>query len=271
MKIALVNTAEFSDIAEAPEWPGMKQWLQKHNIDYVDYASGRATVGELLAGLGRAVGDPKIDLIWLVGGGNKCIQLLNTPAISQLKGAKLMGTSDFTHLAWRALEQGAECYYGQCLRDVVRLEAEGHSQAYVSEFLKTGELPDHKAAALTSDEPLRLQSASIVGGHLIINGVMLPSSKIDLSDRVLFIEHHYLPGETCEDLGYWIEALKLRLSGNMPRGFMLGKSHLTGADNQKVQNKKILNTYIKHLQVLRLPIYYMDHEYAIIPFKNGKG
>ena len=139
------------------------------------------------------------------------------------------------------------------------------SRKYLVKFLQTGKIEKYKHQNLFKSV-ISLDEEKIVGGHTFLTTFMLGETKIDLKDRFLFIEHHYIPGESLEDLEYFIDQLKMVIKGNMPKGFILGHSMLFG-EKSKIMNISTINKkMVEWLKEYNLPIVYIDHFKQIIRF-----
>lgn len=271
MNIALVNLASLEDISCSPEWPAMQEWLQHQKLECHDYASGRATKTELLAGFHEALGDPAIGMFWFVCGGNQLIQMLVSIDWSQVRGRRFLGSSDFTHFSWLALKNNAACFYGPGLKKMDEFYPQLTQQRFLVDFLKTGQCAEFQPECLhPGGTAINWVTASILGGHLIISSIMNARASIDLSGKILFLEHHYLPGESTADLRYWLEALKFSLGHNLPTAFLLGRTRLVSEDGGEVAVDEINQTFADGLRETKRGIFYINHEEVIIPMKGVK-
>lgn len=95
---------------------------------------------------------------------------------------------------------------------------------------------------------------------------MLANHYVDLSDRYLFIEYHYVPGESLPDLGYWIEQLNYVIRENKPKGFIIGRSMFYELDGAIMDVKKVTDCFVEHLSHHGLPMAYLDHFRQIVKF-----
>ncbi len=267
MKIALINFAEYEKFNGTDSFKKDLEFLIENKIDYVDYCFNYNKKSDLLAGFRKALANPEIDLIWFVCGGNKTIKFLDDIDWDAVKKAKKIyaGTSDFTHFSFKAVENGQVCYYGTSLQSIKEYHPTAPSRKYVVKFLQTGNIEKYKHQNLFKIVK-SLDEEKIVGGHSFLTTFMLGETKINLKDRFLFIEHHYIPGETLEDLEYFMDQLKRVIKGNLPKGFVLGHSMLFTKDKKFVNINIINKKLVECLKEYNLPIVYIDHFKQIVKF-----
>lgn len=268
MKIALVNLCEIEDFSKTNDSRDSFEFLRENNIDFVDYVSGRESPDDLLGGFHEALGNDKVGLIWFIQGGNKLIRFLdkiNWELVKQ-SNKEYLGLSDFTHFAFRAVQLGKICYYGQGLKKIKIYLPTPEERLFVVSFLKQKKLPRYNTELLYGNGNLDLKKKKIIGGHSFISAIMLPNTAIDLTNRFLFFEHHYLPSETPDDAKYFLDAVKLYLYRHKPQGFILGHSMLFNKDNGLVDTQTINKHLLGSLTDFGLPIYYIDHFKTIIKF-----
>jgi len=267
MKIALVNFAEYKKFNGTDSFKKDLEFLVENKIDYVDYCFNYDKKSDLLAGFNKALANPEIDLIWFVCGGNKTIKFLDNVNWNAVKkaGKIYAGASDFTHFSFKAVQNGQTCYYGTSLQEIKKYHPMAKSRKYLVDFLQTGKIEKYNHINLYKTVN-NLDNEKIVGGHSFLTTFMLSETKIGLKDRFLLIEHHYIPGESLEDLEYFIDQLKRVLKGNLPKGFILGHSMLF-TKNKKFVNVNIINKKLMEcLKEYGLPIAYIDHFKQIIRF-----
>jgi len=259
MKIALVNLTKLKDYAARSSYVADMQFLKDGNIDYVDYCSGRGEFDDLLAGFHEAVANPEIDLIWFVSGGTTLIKYLdsiNWDLVTKTK-KKYLGISDFTHFSYKAINLGCECYYGAGLADVTFYFPEENQRKHIVDFLKTGNVAPSESVPF---------SESTVGGHTFITTFMLNQEPMDLSDKILFLEYHNVPGEDFVDMEYYFDQLFYVIKNNLPKAFILGHSLMTNEQGELIDYKKI-NEFLKpKFQHFGKEVYEVDHFQQIIKF-----
>lgn len=104
-----------------------------------------------------------------------------------------------------------------------------------------------------------MSNESILGGHIIIFAFMMSQNKIDLKDSILFLEHHYIPGEHFEDLEFWLDQIKYIIENNQPKAFLLGHSMLFDEQTNLIDYKEINKFLTEKLKQYNKPIYEIDH------------
>ncbi|MFA5129839.1 MAG: LD-carboxypeptidase [Patescibacteria group bacterium] len=274
MKLALVDICGEGDIKnrEGDEyWKRPLDLLKNEKISFLDFASGARTVEDKVQGFHDAL-KSDADLIWLVRGGYSCIQAFDKIDWNLVRqtAKPLYGLSDFTHLAWMAVQQGVRCYYGQGLTHFEKTFPNSSDADFLFSFLRTGTLPPFIVQPLsTSATQTDLSSAQIIGGHLVVALLMLLQYPIDLHDRYLFLEYH--PGglgEGLRDIGYYLEHLMniLKRTKNLPKGFIFGQSMLPQLDETSIPWKEINTFCAERVSRLDLPVYEIDHFKTVIPF-----
>ena len=267
MKIALVNFAEYEKFNSTDSFKKDLEFLVENKIDYVDYCFEYNKKSDLLAGFKKSLANPEIDLIWFVCGGNKTIKFLDNIDWEAVKKVNKIyaGASDFTHFSFKAIEKGQTCYYGTSLQSIKEYHPTARSREYLVKFLQTGKIEKYKHQNLFK-KVNNLDAEKIVGGHTFLSTFMLGETKINLKDRFLFIEHHYIPGESLEDLEYFIDQLKMVIKGNLPKGFILGHSMLFGKKNKIMSVVTINKKLVECLKEYQLPIAYIDHFKQVVKF-----
>jgi muramoyltetrapeptide carboxypeptidase LdcA involved in peptidoglycan recycling len=267
MKIALVNFARYEKFNSTASFKKDLEFLKENNIDYIDYCFNSNKREDLLTGFSKALANPEIDLIWFVCGGNKTIKFLDDIDWETVNKANKIyaGASDFTHFSFKAVKNGQTCYYGTSLQEIKKYHPSAKSRKYLVDFLRTGKIEKYDHINLYKNIK-DLNEEKIIGGHSFLTTFMLNQTKIDLKNRFLFIEHHYIPGEDLEDLEYFIDQLKIVIKGNLPKGFILGHSMLF-TKNKKFVNINIINKkLVECLKEYSLPIAYIDHFKQIVKF-----
>lgn len=268
MKIAIVNLCKIEDFSKTEYYQDSLGFLKENDIDFVDYVSGRENASDLLNGFHEALGNDEVELIWFIQGGNDLIKLLNKinwETVGQ-SNKEYMGLSDFTHFAFKAIKLGKICYYGQGLKQIKSYFPTPEEKRFVVDFLKQRQLPKYNAQLLYGSGNLDLENKKIIGGHSSISAIMLPNTTIDLTNRFLFFEHHYVAGEELSDARYFLDAVKLYLLRNKARGFILGHSLVPNKDGAPLDIKLINEYFLENLIDLNLPIYYIDHFKTILKF-----
>jgi len=268
MKIALVNLCKIEDFSKTKYYQKSLEFLQENNIDFVDYFSGRETAPELLSGFHDALRDDTIELVWFIQGGSELINFLEKIdwKLVERSNKEYLGLSDFTHFVFRAIKLGKTCYYGQGLQNIKDYLPDPENRKFIVDFLNEKKLPSYNTKLLHSNELINLENEKIIGGHSFISAIMLPETKIDLSERFLFFEHHYVPGERLQDIKYFLDVIKFNVHNNMPKGFILGHSMLFDQENQLIESNFINKFFLENLLDLKIPIYYIDHFKTIVKF-----
>lgn len=265
MKIALTNICETEDFAKHKTYADAISFLNENSIDYVDFSSGAETIGSLIEKFNQAL-DSDAELVWVVRGGNKCIQTLDKLNWSKVvaSGKSFYGLSDFTHFSTMAVSKGVKCYYGQGLTHIKEYFPDAPDRQFIVNLLKAGVPTAKNAQPLAhSISDLDISKEKIIGGHLLVFTLMQGQLKIDLKNRFAFIEYHTEAlGESLDDLGYYIDQLLYILKGNMPKGFVLGRTEMKNADGSQIAIEDINKYYVEKLSEFNLPIFYLDH------FKN---
>lgn len=268
MKIALVNLCKIEDFSKTKYYEESLEFLKENSIDYVDYFSGRATSADLLNGFHGAIRNEQIDLVWFIQGGNSLVNFLDKidwDLVAQ-SNKEYLGLSDFTHFAFKAVALGRPCYYGPGLKQIKSYFPTTEQRQFLIAFLEQKLLPAYKAELLLGDNNMSLENRKIIGGHSFISAIMLSHANIDMRERFLFFEHHYVPGEELSDAGYFLNAIKYLLVHNKPLGIVLGHSFLFDKEGNPLAVHKINAYFTQILKELNLPIYYIDHFQAIIKF-----
>ncbi len=267
MKVALVNFAKYEKFNSIDSFKKDLEFLKENNIDYVDYCFNYNKKKDLLSGFRKALANPDIDLIWFVCGGNKTIKFLDDVDWNEVKKANKIyaGASDFTHFSFKAVENDQVCYYGTSLQSIKEYHPTISSRKYLVDFLQTGKIEkyNHKNLYKTVSN---LDNEKIIGGHSFLTTFMLSETEINLKDRFLLIEHHYIPGESLEDLEYFIDQLKRVIKGNLPKGFILGHSMLFNKKGKMININIINKKFVECLKEYQLPIAYIDHFKQIVKF-----
>lgn len=267
MKIALVNLAKFEKFKDTPTFNDDIKFLNDNQFEYVDYCSDSSDYNSLLHGFNQALDDSEVDLIWFVCGGEKTIKFLtdiNWEKVEQTNKIYL-GASDFTHFAFKAIEHGQTCYYGAGLKKINIYHPTNNEKRHIIHLLKYRDNNDYQVEYL-NNKKVQLKDERIIGGHLFISTFMMNQINIPLKDRFLFLEHHYVPGETLTELEYFIDQLKLVIDNNLPKGFILGHTELYDKDNNEIDVKIINQKITELLNIYNLPILYIDHFQQIIKF-----
>ncbi len=266
MKIALVNLSKIEDFAKTEYYQDSLDFLTENQIDFVDCFSGRENLDELLAGFHEALRNNEVELVWFIQGGNTLIKFLNKIDWDLVKQSdkEYLGSSDFTHFVFKAVELGKICYYGPQLKEIKKYFPTPTDRQFVIDFLKRKQLPDLKARLLHGTGNFDLASEKIIGGHSFVSTIMLGNTKIDLENRFLFFEHHYRPGEKLNDVEYFLESIKYQTHQNLPKGFILGHSMLFDKEGKLIDVDLINEQLVKNLVELGRSVYYLDHFKTII-------
>ena len=270
MKVALVNLCKTEDFTKHKSYNDSISFLNENNIEFLDFASGVETINEMVDGFHKAI-DSDVDLIWVIRGGNKCIQTLNKIDWNKVLDSKKVfyGLSDFTHFSTMAVSKGVTCYYGQGLTNIKSYFPNPSERQFIVKFLVSGSPISEKATVLAnSKSDLDILDKKVIGGHLLIFTSMQSQLKVDLKDRFVFIEYHTgAVGEDLDDLGYYIDQLLYVLKDNMPKGFILGRTEMRNLDNSQISIDEINKYSAEKLATAGLPVYYLDHFKNTVTFK----
>jgi muramoyltetrapeptide carboxypeptidase LdcA involved in peptidoglycan recycling len=270
MKVALVNLCKTEDFTKHKSYNDSISFLNENNIEFLDFASGIETINEMVDGFHKAL-DSDVDLIWVIRGGNKCIQTLNKIDWNKVLDSQKVfyGLSDFTHFSTMAVSKGVTCYYGQGLTNIKSYFPNPSERQFIADFLTSGTpVSANPIALLNSKSDLNILDEKIIGGHLLIFTLMQSQLKVDLKDRFLFIEYHTgAVGEDLDDLGYYIDQLLYVLKDNMPKGFILGRTEMRNFDNSQISINEINKYSAEKLATTGLPVYSLDHFKNTVTFK----
>ncbi len=265
MKIALTNLCKTEDFAKLSSVDESISFLNENKIEYLDLASGVEKIDDMVEKFNQSI-NSDADLVWIIRGGNKCIQTLDKLDWDNIvkSDKKFYGLSDFTHFSTIAVSKGITCFYGQGLTRIKQFFPSENERKFIADFLKTGIPFSENAKALAfANNDLDVSNEKIVGGHLLIFTLMQSLLKIDLRNRYLFIEYHTgAIGEDLDDLGYYLDQLLYVVKDNLPKGFILGRTEMKNFDNSKISIEEINKYSVDKLLKYNLPIYYLDH------FKN---
>jgi muramoyltetrapeptide carboxypeptidase LdcA involved in peptidoglycan recycling len=267
MKIGLVNLAKFKKYKNTPNYKDDISFLKENSLDFVDYCSSYDKEKDLLQGFYSALKNPEIGIVWFVCGGEKLIKFLDKIDWKLVKKSNkaFIGTSDFTHFAFKVAEINQPAYYGNGLKNIKLYHSTKKSRQYMVDFLRTGKVNKYKYRNLFKKVD-NLNNEKIVGGHLLISTFMLGELKINLSNRYLFIEHHYIPGEKLIDLEFFFDQLKMRIKHNKPKGFILGHTILYDKNGKRMNIGIINKKIVGWLKEYNKPIAYLDHFNQVIKF-----
>ena len=269
-KVALVNLSKFADVGTAPEFQKGLAVLAMHGIATVDYASAHLEPQTMVHGLHQAIDDPSVSVILTYSGGNtaiSCLDLIDWEKVGY-SGKVFAGLSDFTHFSWKAVESGAQCVYGLALKDFVKYRITEEERRPGIEFLKSGKVVSIAPVLLRgSDVVTDWNIEKIIGGHSFISMLMVQESKINLSSRILMLEHHYNQAEDLGDLRYWGQALSRAFRSNRPKAVLLGRSMIMDAEGGSTSFESANNVFCDALDALGCPVYVIDHFAHLIPFK----
>lgn len=270
MKVALVNLCKTEDFTKHKSYEGSISFLRENKIDFIDFASGVETLDEMVDGFHKAL-DSGVDLIWVIRGGNKCIQTINKIDWNKVVDSKKIfyGLSDFTHFSTMAVPKGVTCCYGQGLTNIKSYFPNPSERQFIADFLTSGTPVSEDATALVnSKSDLRILKEKIIGGHLLIFTLMQSQLGVDLKERFVFIEYHTgAVGEDLDDLGYYIDQLLYVLKDNMPKGFILGRTEMRNFDGSQITVEEINKYSSEKLANTGLPVYYLDHFKNTVTFK----
>lgn len=270
MKIALVNLCKTENFINHKSYQDSISFLIENKIEFLDFASNAETICEMIESFHNAL-DSDADLIWVIRGGNKCIQTLDKIDWGKVVGSKKVfyGLSDFTHFSTVAVSYGVTCYYGQGLVNIKTYFPDPSERRFIVDFLRSGTpAPENAIALANSITDLNLLNEKIVGGHIVIFTLMQSQLEIRLKDRFVFIEYHTgAVGEVLDDLGYYIDQLLYVLKDNLPNGFILGRTEMHNFDGSQIAIKEINKFSAEKLAATGLPVYYLDHFKNTVTFK----
>ncbi len=270
MKVALVNLCKTEDFTKHKSYSDSISFLNENNIEFLDFASGLETIAEMVESFHDAL-NSDADLIWVIRGGNKCIQTLNKIDWDKVVDSKKVfyGLSDFTHFSVMAISKGVTCYYGQGLTNIKSYFPNPSERQFIVDFLTSGNpVSEHAKPLENSKTSLEVANEKIIGGHLLIFTLMQSQLKMDLKDHFVFIEYHTgAVGEDLDDLGYYIDQLLYVLKDNMPKGFILGRTEMRNVDGSQIAIDEINRYSAEKLATTGLPVYYLDHFKNTVTFK----
>ncbi len=275
MKVALVNLAKIEDLSKTKYQDDIKRFLNENEIDSLDFYSNRSTEKELIEGFHSAL-KSDADLIWFAQAGNKTIRFLDKIdwELFSNSNKKFMGTSDLTYIAWKCSEFGLDFFYGPSAKKIYEYYPEVKDREFLVEFLKNYTLPTYSVEKLSSisDYQLNFEQESVVGGHSFISAFMMQITNSTLKNKVFFLEHHYISGETFDDLLYFIDQIKLILNtkSGLPKAILLGNSYLSDRDGKRIFYKETNNIIFESLKELHVEVFSVDHTQTIIPFRGPK-
>lgn len=257
MKIALVNLCKIEDVSLNPSFKNDLAFLSENKIEYVDYVSRKKTATELLDGFHDALKDNSVEVVWFTQGGSTLINFIDLIdwELVVSSGKKFVGLSDFTHFSAIAVSKGVQCYYGLALKNIKKYYS-GEKILHVSNFLKS---ISKQGISLTDNNYYSVADTKITGGHLTSFIFMVDRYNINLKEKALFIEHHYIPGETFDDLAYYIDQLILIIKENPPKSIILGHTILFNDLGQEVDYRDVNKFISERISKLNLPITEVDH------------
>ncbi|MFH1170618.1 MAG: LD-carboxypeptidase [Candidatus Vogelbacteria bacterium] len=269
MKVALVNLCKTENFAKQGSFGDSISFLDENNIEYLDFTSGADTIEVMSEKFNQALASAA-ELIWVVRGGNKCIQTLDKLDWNKIvsSGKKFYGLSDFTHFSTVAVSKGVTCFYGQGLSHIKDYFPTALERQFIVDLLKTGVPVLEKATPLANVTlDVDISKEKIIGGHLLIFTLMQSQLKIDLKNRFIFMEYHTgALGENLDDLGYYIDQLLYVLKDNMPKGFILGRTEMNNIDGSEILIEDINKYCAEKLIKVGLPVYYLDHYKNVVTF-----
>jgi muramoyltetrapeptide carboxypeptidase LdcA involved in peptidoglycan recycling len=251
--IWLVNLSKPFTYSQTATYQSDIWFLVKHNIPYVDFMYEELTHQWKLEAFHNAVRNPEIDTIWFISWWIDLATYLHEIDWELVKAhpKRYIWLSDFTHFAMLAIPLWITCYYGLQLVKIESWYPDADDQKRIVDFL-------------TTNNPVYQREYPIVWGHILIATLLMANTKIDLSNKILFIEHHYIPWETFVELDYWIYALLYIMHTNKPREIVLWKTFLYNPDGTLMDIEVVNNHIIERLQHLGVPITYVDHTKNII-------
>lgn len=273
MKVALVNLAKLEDISESEYQEMTIRFMKDYGIEYLDFYSGRSTLDELVDGFHQAL-KSDAELIWFCRGGVKTIKALEKIDWKIFAESKkmFMGSSDPTHIAWKAHQYGLDFFYGPNAQKIYKYFPSQKDHEFVVKFIKTGEIlnPPIERIFDSSGINIDLQNDKITGGHTFITSYMAHMiDKMHIEDKVLFLEHHNSMGEGLDELLYYFDQLKLLMKNisGLPKAILLGHSFLFNQDGKPIDWRDINKSIIEEYKELEIDIFQIDSVNAIIPFR----
>lgn len=148
---------------------------------------------------------------------------------------------------------------------------------FIVQFIKKGKLlfPPVEPIHDTSLSAVDLHSERIVGGHTFITSfkVHMVGKPVQLSDKLLFLEHHNSQGEDIHELLYYFQQIKLLMKKHigLPKALLLGHSLLCDEEGKSIDWKEINVEVANIFHEFDIPVFQIDSINAIIPFKNSVG
>lgn len=264
MKIALVNLSKLQKFRTLKTFKKDFSFLLDNEIEFVDYCLDSDRPQDLLRGFHQALKNPEVDLVWFVRGGEKMSRFLDKIDWDLVKRAnkQYIGFSDPTSFFFMAGKLGQTCYYGT---NVFRIYERMNSKEFSNQdrkkltaFFTKRELVPYQQENLFKECP-DLSREKIIGGHLVINTMMLQRMKIDLSKYFLLFEYHLTTGDTVGELEFFIDWLKLAIKDNLPKGFVLGYSQVYDSNGRRLKQSVVNKIIVDNLKDLNRPITYINH------------
>lgn len=269
MKTVLVNLCKTEDFKNHKSYKDSIDFLNENKIEFIDFTLGVTSIDQMVESFHKAL-DCEADLIWVISGGNKCIQTLNLIDWNKVVTSKkeFYGLSDFTHFSTMAVSKGVVCHYGQGLTNIKTYFPKSLDRQFIVDFLTNGQPVCNNANSLTNNQVLKITEQKIVGGHLTIFTLMQSQSQLNLSERFVFIEYHTSTlGESLDDLGYYLDQLLYVLKDNSPQGFILGHTVIRDINGLQIAVEQINQYLAEKIAKTGLPVFFLDHFTNTITFK----
>jgi muramoyltetrapeptide carboxypeptidase LdcA involved in peptidoglycan recycling len=269
MKIALTNLCKTEDFGKSKYFNDSISFFHENKIEYLDFASGAESLDMMVEKFNQSL-ESDTDLVWVISGGTTCIQCIDKLDWDKIvrSGKKFYGLSDFTHFSTMAVSKGLTCFYGQGLLRIKKWFPTESDRKFITTFLQTGKPYSENAKPLAfADNDLDISKVKIIGGHLLSFTFMQSVLKVDLKNRYIFIEYHSGGiGEDMDELGYYLDQLLYLLKGNLPKGFILGRTDMRNLEGSSRSIDEINSYLVEKLSKYNLPIYYIDHFKNVITF-----
>lgn len=267
MTTALVNLSKLQKIKDFKTFDNDLEYLLELWIDFKWHSFDSSTREELLESFNRALSDDDIDLVWFACWGEIMLSFLNDIDFDLVKDSnkRFMWASDFTHFAIRSVSLWKECYYWTFFKNLEKYFPNIKDLEFLKDFVKNGILKPYAYRDIIWKVE-NLDDEKMVWWHLTITSFMLSNHHIDLHDRYLFLEYHYIKWESLNDLWYWIDQIKYVISWNMPKWFVLWHSTFFEPDWSVMEVDRINDLFIEKFKGYSLPIAYLDHFNQIIRF-----
>ena len=176
-----------------------------------------------------------LDYSWIVRGGIETVYTLPFIDFSNLKiNNTILGSSDFTHLALPITKLGSSVWYGPTAR---HLSSDMNSKEREIIFKQLEDGIDNNFLNIYNFTEKRVSTNNLVGGTLqILLNLIGTDYCPDLNGKNIYIEHHYIPGESVLEVKYWLNSLRLKTSIENVGSLLIGE--LIYADGETLADQK---------------------------------